>query len=297
MFASVPMLAYGMNTYNWEIVKITVLTTLTLYSGYFAALIWNDINDSDIDKIIHKDRALPKETINKSNFFLIALFFSFLTFSFSFLINIWCFLLVGTMALFVAVHNKYLKRTVKLPAFSEIFTPLQWVFVPIFGFTAIWGFSVSEIIITQGIFNFPQALFSNFDFHTLLFLVLFTYFVDAAHDIAEGIHDIKADQFFDVKTYATSFGIQNAAKVSFSMLIISGIFGILLYWASFLSIIFIIPFLIIWFVTIYRSSSLVLSNQKNMGLIGKKVGKRIFDFLLMSYNLIFLDVFIQLLLK
>ncbi len=65
MFASVPMLAYGTNSYNFNIFLIIILTILTLYSGFFAALIWNDITDSDIDFIAYPNRPIPSGRINK----------------------------------------------------------------------------------------------------------------------------------------------------------------------------------------------------------------------------------------
>ncbi len=46
MFASLPMLAYGTQPYNYEIAKIIVLAVLTIYSGFFAVLIWIDITDT-----------------------------------------------------------------------------------------------------------------------------------------------------------------------------------------------------------------------------------------------------------
>ena len=46
MIACLPMFAYGMQPYNYEIVKIIVLAVLTIYSGFFAVLIWIDITDT-----------------------------------------------------------------------------------------------------------------------------------------------------------------------------------------------------------------------------------------------------------
>ena len=58
----------------------------------------------------------------------------------------------------------------------------------------------------------------------MILLVLFTYFADNAHDLPEGIHDMEGDHKLGVKTYATSFGEKNAARISFCMFFISGIF-------------------------------------------------------------------------
>ena len=58
MFASMPMLAYGIRPYDSTIITIILLSILSLYSGFFAALIWNDITDADIDSIAHPDRPI-----------------------------------------------------------------------------------------------------------------------------------------------------------------------------------------------------------------------------------------------
>jgi len=65
MYASVPMLAYGIQTYDLEIMRIIILAILTMYSGFFAALIWIDITDADIDAVDHPDRPVPAGTISK----------------------------------------------------------------------------------------------------------------------------------------------------------------------------------------------------------------------------------------
>jgi heme O synthase-like polyprenyltransferase len=69
MYTTVPMLAYGIKTYDWEIFKIIILTILTLFSGYFATLIWNDITDKEIDKIAHPDRSIPAGRITPKKIF------------------------------------------------------------------------------------------------------------------------------------------------------------------------------------------------------------------------------------
>jgi 4-hydroxybenzoate polyprenyltransferase len=120
MYASVPMLAYGIKPYDLEIITVIILTILALYSGFFAALIWNDITDVDIDSVVHPNRPIPSGRISTKKFFAIALVFSAMTFIFSFLVSFWCFILVGITALFVTFHNKYLKKIVKIPAYSEI---------------------------------------------------------------------------------------------------------------------------------------------------------------------------------
>ena len=271
MFASVPMLAYGIRPYDSSTITIVLLSVVALYAGFFAALIWNDITDVDIDAVVHPDRPLPSGRISFKKFFAVALVFSAMTFVFSYLVSFWCFLLVGAAALFVTFHNKYLKKIVAFPAYSEIFTPLQWVIVPLFGYLAIAGLNIQQ----------------------LLLLVLFTYFADNAHDLPEGIHDIEGDRKTGVKTYATSFGEKNAARVSFAMFFISGILGILLFYTTILQFVFLLPFLALWLYTLYYAYKLVTAEKNQMKNLGALVGRKGFNYFLIAYDLIFLDVLVQ----
>ncbi|RLF31052.1 MAG: hypothetical protein DRM98_06105, partial [Thermoplasmata archaeon] len=294
MYASVPMLAYGLQLYNLKILKIIIFTIITLYSGFFAALIWNDITDADIDAIAHPDRPIPSGRISSKKFFSIALVFSASTFIFAFLVSPWCFLLVGFVALFVTFHDKYLKKKVKrIPAYSEIFTPLQWVTVAVFGFLAIWTAfpQTSQILINIPYLGKISA--SNSAVQQMILLMLFTYFADNAHDLAEGIVDAEGDRKHGVRTYATSFGEKNAARISFSMFFISGLLGVLLFFKTILSFVFLIPFLLIWLYILHLSYQLLKSEKKEMKKIGTLVGRKGFDYFLLSYDLIFLDVLLQ----
>ena len=294
MFASIPMLAYGIQNYNFDIVKIIFLTIITLYSAFFAALIWNDITDADIDLIVHPNRPVPTGRITKKRFFAVALIFSAFTFVFAFLINFWCLVLVGITALFVTFHNKYLKKMIKMPAYSEIFTPFQWIVVAIFGFLAVWMTIPGVADKTIYLSIFEPILINNSQIITMLLLVVFTYFADNAHDIAEGIHDFEGDKKLGVKTYATSFGEKTAAKISFFMFIFSGIIAIMLFITKSLSIFFIIPFVIVWVYTMYWPYKLIKADKNHVKELSTIVGRKWYDYLLMSYNFIFFDIIIQL---
>ena len=272
MFSSVPMLAYGIQIYTGSITRIIIYSIIALYSGFFAALIWNDITDAEIDAIVHPNRLLPSGKISKKTFFIIAVVFSASTFIFSYLISFWCLALVGAAALFVTFHDKYLKKIIKLPAYSEIFTPIQWIIVPLFGYIAIAGSNYVDMLI----------------------LIVFTYLADGAHDLPEGIHDIDGDLVGGVKTYATSFGEKKTSMISFSMLLISGFLGMLLFYRTILGFVFLIPFLIIWFYALYHSYKLMSSDVFEMKKIGKTVGEKLFRYFWLTYDLIFLDVFLQL---
>ena len=294
MYSSVPMLAFGIQSYNVDILKIIFLTVITLYAGFFAALIWNDITDADIDSVAHPDRPVPSGRIRKKNFFLIALVFSAMVFIFATIISPICLILVCFAALFVTFHDKYLKKWIKIPAYSEIFTPVQWVVVAIFGFFAIWTNipQSSQILIQIPIFG--DISFSIFDFQNMVLLVLFTYFIDNAHDLPEGIHDVDGDRKLGVKTYATSFGERNAARISFSQFVIAGILGIVLFFRTILSPIFLVSFLILWIYMLSWSYRLMKTDVKKMKEMGTIVGRKGYDFFLMAFNLIFIDILIQL---
>lgn len=293
MYASVPMLAYGIKTYDYSIITIIIFSIFALYSGFFAALIWNDITDVDIDDIAHPDRPIPSGRISSKKFFIIAVFFSATTFIFSLLVNFWCLIFVGAAALFVTFHNLYLKRITKIPAYSEIFTPLQWIIVAVFGYLAIWTAlpQSSEFIINMPFF---ENISTNiYEFQNMFLLIVFIYFTDNAHDLAEGICDADGDRKSGVRTYATSFGERNAARISFAMFFLSGLLGILLFFRTILTIVFLIPFLLIWLYTLYQSYRLLKSNGKEMKKLGAMVGRKGFNYFLISFDLIFLDILIQ----
>jgi 4-hydroxybenzoate polyprenyltransferase len=296
MYTGAIMFAYGIHPYSLETIRLVLLTIATLYSGFFAALIWNDITDKDIDVVVHPTRPIPDKRISQAKFFGIALVFSALTFIFALLTSVWCLILVGSTALFVTFHNKYLKKKVKIPAYSEIFTPVQWLTVPLFGFFALWSTTT-----VQGGINISLPLLGLLsvnpaDILPMVLLVLFTYFADDAHDLAEGIHDVEGDHKSGVRTYATSFGEKTASKISILMIIIAGVIGFLLWWMTLLSLLFLIPFSILWVYTLNRSLVLTKSTgdvQRRQQ--AKVVGKAQYDFLLFSYTFIFIDVFFQLL--
>ncbi len=296
MFAATTMFAYGIHLYTFTVIKLVVLTVATLYVAYFAALIWNDITDKDIDVIVHPGRPLPVGQISPRKFFAIALLFSALTFLFSILMSLWCFILVGATAFFVAVHDKYLKRMIHLPAYSEVFTPVQWLTMPLLGFFAVWTALPATGDITYSIPVLGYFSIQRGQILPMILLVVFTYFIDDAHDIAEGIHDVEGDRGVGIKTYATSFGVGTAAKVSFAMYLVSGVLGILLFLYTLLSWVFLIPFLCIWLYTLrYAYMLMKTTDDLKRKTLGRLIGQKGFDFLIASYVLIFFDVLLQLL--
>lgn len=295
MYCAVPMLAYGIQSYNWNILRILLLSILALFSGYFATLIWNDISDMEIDKIAHPDRVIPSGRITPKQFFVVALIFSTIVFTCAVLISVWCLFIVGMAALFVTFHNKFLKKFVKIPAYSEIFTPVQWVVVAVFGYVAIWttlpqSYTYSYNLPVLGAIAFDTDAFLN-----MILLVLFTYFADDAHDLPEGIHDIDGDRKLGVRTYASSFGIKTSAKISFAMYFISGILAIILFFRTILSLIFLVPFLIIWLYTLSWSYRYMKKNEQKMKDTGLIIGQKGFNYFLTVFDLMFLDILLQVL--
>jgi geranylgeranylglycerol-phosphate geranylgeranyltransferase len=272
MFSSISILSHGIGFYDRNDVLTILFTVLSLYSGFFAALIWNDITDADIDAIVHPDRPIPSLKISSKNFFLIALFFSALTFLFSFLVNLYFFIAVLILAIFVAVHNKYLKRFISLPAYSEIVTPLQWCMVPVLGFLS----------------------FQRINFIVTLLFVLFTYFSVSSHDILQGIHDYNGDKKKGVQTYCNSFGVFKAIIVSLLWLIISGMFGILIYIFTVLDIIFLVLFFFIWIYTFLQYISLFHLETKNIGKESILTSRIVYNYYLFFYDIVFFDIIIQL---
>jgi 4-hydroxybenzoate polyprenyltransferase len=183
---------------------------------------------------------------------------------------------------------------IKFPAYSELFTPLQWIVTSIFGFFAIWTVipQANEIFINLPLLGFIST--STLAVQQLIFLILFTYFADISHDIAEGIHDFEGDLKNGVKTFATSFGKKIAAQISFTMLFISGIFGIIFYINTKLTVIFLIPFFCLWIYTMFYSYKMIKTNKNAIKNLSKIIGRKEYNYFIFSYNFILLDIIIQL---
>ena len=272
MFAGISMLAHGTQSFTQNDYLTLFASIGALYTGFFATLIWNDITDAKIDEIVHPDRPIPSKKIEPGRLFPIALVFSLCTFLLSFSVNLLFFSGVLLLAFFVAVHNKYLKKMVSIPAFSEIITPIQWSMFPVLGYLS---FKTLPLI--------PLAI-----------LVPFTYFMVSSHDIIDGIHDCKGDKKNGVQTYANSFGIEIASKISFLWFIISGLFGTILYYVTWLSAIYLILFILLWMITLYHIIK-IFRKYKQVGKYSIHLSRRLYNYFLFTFNIIFLDILIQIL--
>ena len=146
-------------------------------------------------------------------------------------------------------------------------------------------------------FFINHHFFNINDLQNMIILVLFTYFAVNAHDLPEGIHDYHGDKKKGVRTYATSFGMHNAARISFFMFFLSGILGMILFYRTILSPLFLILFLIIWIYVLYHSYQLLKAEDENRKQLAEIAGRKGYDYFLMAFNLIFIDIFIQIILN
>ncbi len=274
MFSGIQLLAYQLQLFSPSFVIDFFSCIIALYTGFFAALIWNDITDSDIDRIVHPTRPIPSDRISPTRFFCIGVILAILTLLFSFIVNLYFFIAVIFLAIFVTIHNKYLKRKMHIPAYSEIFTPIQWAMVPVLCFLSMRNFSI-----------FP-----------LIYLVLFTYFSISSHDIVEGIHDFKGDKKSGVQTYAVSFGVQKAVFISLIWFVLSGIFAVFLFIYSFVSILFLVLFFILFVYTAYSYVTFIKKIRFD-SVLGEKqsmiLGRKGYNYFLFTYIIIFFDVVIK----
>ena len=131
MFASVPMLAFGISSYSSGFLYVVILSVLCLYCGFFGAIMWNDVTDKEIDRIVHPERAIPSGVVSSKTFFALAVILALCVFVFSVLISPWCLVLVVLNSLFVGIHNKFLKQNFQLgyiPLSTRISVcPLEYV--------------------------------------------------------------------------------------------------------------------------------------------------------------------------
>ena len=186
---------------------------------------------------------------------------------------------------------------VKFPAYSEIFSPLQWIVVAIFGFLAIFTALPQSNNISFDLQFIGRISTGSSAIVTMILLVLFTYFSDDSHDIAEGIVDRDADKKYGIRTYATSFGNIKASKISFFMFFLSAVFGIILFLQSILSPFFLILFIILTVYTLQFPLKLIKAKKEELRMHSAVSGRKLYDYFLFTYNLIFIDLVLQLILS
>lgn len=293
MFASVPMLAYGSRPYDAALLEIIGLTVLSLYAGLFAALIVNDVMDADIDAVAHPGRPIPSGRISKKGFLLAAVGLSAVCFGVALIISIWCFALVVSATALATAHDKYLKRSVKLPGYSEFFGSVQWVVVGLFGYLAVWSRAHVANGPSDG-WSLGGLAASWPALADMLVLAAFIYFADTWHDIPEGIHDAVGDRDAGVRTFAVSFGEKTAARLAFGIFLVSGLLGAALYRQTSLSVVFLISFIALFLYTSRHPFRFMrLTDVEEMRAGGLELGRKGFDYFLSCFNLVFIDLLVQ----
>lgn len=299
MFASVPMLASGTRRFDGTLLlRVIAPTVLSLYAGFFAALIVNDITDADIDASAHPDRPIPAGRVSKRTFVIASAIFALLCFGFAAAVSAWCLLVtVGTFA-FALVHNKYLKRGLRIPGYSELFGSTQWLAVGVFGYVAVWSRAPVERSLEVSLPLLGTLSTSQDELLNMLLLAAFIYSVDTWHDIPEGILDIEGDRKAGVTTFALSFGEKTAARLSFAMFLLSGLVGVALFLRTSLSPLFLVGFLALYLSTARYPWRMVRSvGGPAMRAACSDAGRKGFDYFLFCFDLIFLDLLVQHLLK
>lgn len=294
MFASVLMLAYGKKPYDGALLRVLVPTVLALYAGFFAALIVNDLTDADIDAAAHPDRPLPAGRVSKRTFALVAAGFALACFGFSLAVSPFCLLVaVGTFA-FALVHDKYLKRGLRIPGYSEFFGSTQWLTVGFFGYLAVWSRAPVERSLELAVPVLGTLATSRDEVLNMLLLAAFIYFVDTWHDIPEGILDIEGDRKAGVTTFAVSFGEKTATKLSFAMFLVSGVVGVALFLRTALSPLFLVGFLALYVTTApYPWRMMRSADGPGLRDACRDAGRKGFDYFLFCFDLMFVDLLLR----
>lgn len=294
MFAAVPMLAVGAQRYDASLVRILLFTVISQYSGFFAALIWNDITDADIDAVVHPDRPIPAGRITKVRFFGIAVLFAISTIGFAWMISPWALAVTLSVAAYVGLHDLALKRYVPIPAYSEIATPMQWTAVGIFGFVAVWSRLPHGGDWTIALPVLGPLSASPGDWGRMVLLAAFIYFTDACHDLPEGIVDADGDRAAGVRTYTTSFGERRAAVIALVWFLLSGVLGVALFAVTSLSYLFLCGFLVL---LVYSGVDFVrlarTSDVRSMTELARALGRKGFNHFLFVFDLMFVDLLVQ----
>lgn len=184
----------------WNSRAFIVGTVVGILLKSFASYV-NDINDVEIDKIIHPERALPQEKIEIKKVKRVAGFYAFLSCVISFANGPMFVLLSSSVLFLIYINFRFIKKT-------KVVFPVTFVTNVCVAATVLLGWG--------------SAGFMNFENIIILFLAVL--FGDIAHDAASSIADVKGDKIFGIKTYAVIYGPSLTAKIVILSLTISSFF-------------------------------------------------------------------------
>jgi 4-hydroxybenzoate polyprenyltransferase len=197
----------GLTGLDARAVRKVILGWAAATATLMAVFLVNDAADSDIDRVVHPERAIPQGRSAPGHIYAFGLGLLVLAVAASFAINRRSVLVAGAMAVMAVVHYGYAKRRLSIPCSSELITPIMSALFP------LYALSVAE----------------NHDLRITVFLMGFIYLADLAQDMLGGIHDQPGDRMHNVRTFAIALGGRPTLYLSLAFFLGAVLYGVLLY--------------------------------------------------------------------
>jgi len=181
----------------WSVLVLINLFLSILFSWLFAVVI-NDIEDLEVDKISNQNRPLVLGILNRETYLNYGLVFLFLSLLLAITVNSKVFLLIFLWNLLTVVYSKYPFKLKRIP----------WVAGVISSFNSLLLFLIGYILIS------PEQSLQLFPWRLVLFLFGSYALILPIKDLK----DIESDKQNEVWTVANLFG-EKRARIYFGIII------------------------------------------------------------------------------
>jgi len=197
------LVALGIALYNRQ-VEVEIINSHNIFKFYLIpvsivlvavfAIVTNNIEDIEIDKISNKDRPLVKDEINKKNYLKAANLSLALALITSLMAGVNCFYFISLIMLGYYLYSMPPFKLKRIPVLSKAIIGLNSGFMALLGYTAFGG----------NVIDFPM----KYMFFILIPLSLSANFID--------IKDYEGDKYVGIKTMPVLFG-NKVAKILISI--------------------------------------------------------------------------------
>ncbi len=199
MFTSVAITAYGAVP-TWSILPRILAVAAGAYFANLLVTLADEITDREADVIVHPHRPLASGRVSLRHVQITAVGGLVLWLCFNALLGRTVFFLTVGFTIYV-LSVEWIQGRIRFPGFSEVFTPIMWVGLPVYAFAVVRPDDIAGAAC----------------------LAVFHYLADMSQDIPGGVRDLEGDRTQGVQTFAVALGARGAARVSLVALLLSSV--------------------------------------------------------------------------
>ncbi len=224
---------------------LAMLTFIFIKSGVSAV---NDYFDVSVDLLIHPKRPIPSGRIKPTHGMFFGAFLMLVGILIAELVNLAFFSIAFFGVVFYVIHCWKIKKIHSIPGIATIGTNFSMSLIALGGWASAAALE-------------PMAIY----------IMLITFFWDAAHDTTSAIRDIEGDKAHKLYSFAVAFGSSKAAKIALFLFCIVFAMSLGLGFLVNLGVLYYAAIFIIGFVTFYYLHCLIKNPTSESAVKSHKV--------------------------